>query len=185
MPISSVLKIIVVLYVNTIRRWMTWWTNNKIQKKMTNEDIFNVKSKIETLKSKIKTTADIIIELQNFRWVSDPIMGIWDYSPTIETFLYHNKKDDCDGAAFYTKYLFELIGGRQITIVSLLSKKPILSKSHVIAIVQDLDQKFYIYSNGYRYKQNFDTIEDCISFYKQENEKTDLKYFDFYVEINY
>lgn len=95
--------------------------------------------------------------------------------------LTHN----CDGAAFYTKYLFDIVGDRDCKIISLLSVKPFLTKSHVICIVTDLNKKVYIYSNGIRYAQFFNTLEECVAFYKQYNESDTLKYSDFYVEINY
>lgn len=182
------IAILAQIYINTIRRITTFWMRNSVKMKMNDMDKIMIANEIADLKMKTKTTLDVVKELKSFKWVSDPIGGLLDWSPDIECFLYNKKEDDCDGAAYYTKWLFDIIG-KESHIYSLISEKPFLTKSHVICVVLELDNKWMIFSNGYQYKERFATIEEAMKFYIQTNNKTlegkDFNYYDFYCEINY
>lgn len=91
------------------------------------------------LKTNIKTLLDVGIEITKFTWSEDKPKFI-DWNPWIITFINRNKKDDCDGAAVYGKWLFKCVGFKA-SLYRLISSK----SAHIIAITED---KKYMISNN-------------------------------------
>jgi hypothetical protein len=136
---------------------------------------------INRLEETIKSEGDIVRELLSFKWKSDKLGGLIDWSPNIYDLILSGKQDDCDGAAEYTRFLFSIIK-IPVTVVSLFSKNPFLVDSHVAAIAND-NGRYMLYSNGYKhygYKDSFNSIEEAIDSYNAKN-----KYYNFYNLINY
>ena len=59
------------------------------------------------LKNSIETVENIKIALSNFHWIPDEIR---DWLPWVITLIHRGYKDDCDGAAVLSKFLFKQIG---------------------------------------------------------------------------
>jgi hypothetical protein len=90
------------------------------------------------LKNTVKSVEDIEKELQNFTWRKDRYI---DWMPWICVFLFRGKRDDCDGVAKFTQWLFSLINQRA-KIVILIGMKGI--ENHAVVI----SSNYCIYSNG-------------------------------------
>jgi len=76
------------------------------------------------------------------RW--NPIRDkVGDWRPWVITFLARGRKDDCDGAAIFGKWLFELIG-YEADIYSLMSE----SGSHAIAVTRATSGVRYLVTNN-------------------------------------
>jgi hypothetical protein len=105
------------------------------------------------LKNAIKSVEDIERELQNFSWRRDRYI---DWQPWICIFLFRGKRDDCDGAAKFTQWLFSLIN-RHAKIVILIGTKGVGNHAVVIAPSNCL------YSNGKKILCGFSkgVVLDC------------------------
>jgi hypothetical protein len=166
------LRVIISFVMNSIYFFL-YLTNGKRNKE--------VNAEILRLKSTVFTVSDVERELKAFKWVSDPMMGVVDWSPNIYSFIFKNKQDDCDGAAAFTKWLFDAIN-LPCTVVSLVSKKPFIVDSHVIAISKISNTEYALYSNGNRYGtyQSFNSaVEGMIDDYHKRYQVT---FFDFFVK---
>lgn len=73
-----------------------------------------VVAKVEEIRSAIRTRQDVVDWSAKFRWTSDPNKGASDWSPDIfkiawDLVKYGQVRDDCDGAARFTDYLFKYL----------------------------------------------------------------------------
>jgi len=110
----------------------------------------------ENLKNSIKTVDDIKRSLSEFQWTSDKIR---DWFPWVITLINNNYKDDCDGAAILSKFLFEQIGiiGK---ILSLLGEET----GHAIFISTD---KKYMATNNIIIEGNW-TNDKILSYFNDK-----------------
>ena len=178
-----IIKILSYSYIYSIRLLQSllfqgfYWLRYKLSKNKEKID-----NEIKRLKNTCNNKLKIDKELRSFKWVSDPIEGLIDWTPSIYSFLLNEKKDDCDGAGFYTKWLFKNCSKEgKVKVISLISKNPLISASHVIAILKYQD-KFYLYSNGFSLPKNFDSEKEAINYYRK---KVGIKYFKDYAKICY
>jgi hypothetical protein len=182
------MKIVSILWIWTLRLILTLFTQWKIKKSIPTDRMNQIKREICELREKIKTIEDVEKELGNFKWVSDPIGGAWDYSPDIITFLYNSKRDDCDGAGYYCRWLFGVIG-KVGTVFSLVSKDPLLSRSHVICAVEIDKGKYFLYSNGDKIIPEegsyFISVEHAANYYRKIAERMGTIYYPWYITIPY
>jgi hypothetical protein len=101
-----------------------------------------VKKELLRLINSVKDISDIDRELLKFRWTKDRCI---DWKPWISVFLYRDKRDDCDGAAAYTKFLCDLakVEAEVIVLIGIGWK----TENHAVCLV-GLRGVARLYSNG-------------------------------------
>lgn len=179
-----IIKIFAILFIYSFRLIGSlffrgcYWLKYKFSKNKEKYD-----NEIKRLKSVCINKKQIDKELKIFQWVNDPIEGLIDWSPSIYSFLINEKKDDCDGAGFYTRWLFKNCSKEngKVKIISLISKFPFIGASHVIAILK-YENKFFVYSNGICINKSFGTEKEAVTYYINNSK---VKYFKNYIPIYY
>jgi hypothetical protein len=162
------------------RRFWSWFYNRKYQRRYdTNaEEREHVDKILQQWGRSIKTAKDVEEALKAFNWTSDPLGGLIDWSPSIIAVVLKDFKDDCDGAAALTQYLFSVIN-IPVTIYALISRKPWVTASHVIAIAYPEDKKCRLYSNG----KLVGTYADESSAIAAYRSKSAVEYYDGYLTL--
>lgn len=133
-----------------------------------------VVAKVDEIKDAIQSRADVVTWSAKFNWTSDPNKGASDWSPDIfkiawDLVAHGEVRDDCDGAARFTNYLFKYLSENSGTWHRVhefsIIPRPItkgIPKSHVILVeykrsAGDLDN-VVVWSNGHIVK-NISTLK--------------------------
>jgi hypothetical protein len=104
---KTLFRILAVIYINTFRRILSFSINSFIYvKALFSGKGKDVKEKIIAISNSIKNLEDVNVLYRQFKYKSDPVNGLIDYSPTIFTFIYQNETGDCDNASFYAQWLY-------------------------------------------------------------------------------
>jgi len=107
-------------------------------------NINNLKNTIAAkgiIKRSIINREDVEKEINKFRWRKDRLK---DWHPWVITIVHNNLSDDCDGAAYYGKWLFKCAG-----IKSKIYRLRSYNKGHMVCIT---DGKRFMISNAYLIK---------------------------------
>jgi hypothetical protein len=179
---------IVEYYLENIRGELCKSNNRKVLDEIASANKMNeVLLTIEDIRKSIKTEKDLENWAAKFNWTSDSYSGMNDWSPWIQKLAYdmikfNQVRDDCDGSARWTHYLYRFLESNTNLRFNLfefvVTPTPLISgmtKAHALLAVKSgwfMFTRYTIWSNGHK-AGVFKSIEEyCKAYAEAKGYKT-------------
>lgn len=146
------IKLILYIYVYTIRNFISWWYNRKFHKKILNSRYFrNLIVDAYLIMATSDSVEDLINSYYEIYRGYAPDVGM-DWTPSFHTMLY-KEKDDCDGMAVVGKYILKefcrikSLEYKYINIYSFIHIRS-FTKAHAMTVLKVKSNSYYLFDYG-------------------------------------